>query len=204
MSKRWLRGRKKDYYYKKAKSDEYRSRASFKLKQINKKFKIIIEKDHVLDLGAAPGGWTQLTHEIVGNDGFILSVDLAKIDSFQSNNVVTLQRDFTKNSTLNTIIKIISKPDVIISDASPDISGVWGIDHFRSIELCREVFKICNKILKPNGNLLIKVFQGELINEFINELKSQFKYAKTTKPKASRLRSAEVYIVCKGYKKLDI
>ncbi len=201
MGKRWIRDRKKDHYYKKAKAEQYRSRAAFKLKQLNKKFKLMRGGNRILDLGASPGGWTQVAGEIVGETGFVLGVDLARIEEFPSDNVRTLQGDFTKKATLSEIKELMPAADVVISDASPDISGVWDIDQFRSVELCRSVLEICRDVLKPKGNLLVKVFQGEAVNEFIAEVKDHFAYAKTTKPRASRSRSAEVYIVGKGYKK---
>ncbi len=200
MSKRWLREKKRDYYYKKAKAEEYRSRASFKLKQLNERFGLIRSGDKVLDLGAAPGGWMQVAREIAGGGGFVLGVDLAKIQDFELGNVKSLQGDFTKRETIEKIKEILPGCDVIISDASPDISGVWDIDHFRSVELCRSVLAIASEILKPNGNFLVKVFQGEHTGEFFGEVRRKFTYAKMTKPKASRSGSAEAYIVAKGFK----
>jgi 23S rRNA (uridine2552-2'-O)-methyltransferase len=201
MGKRWIRDRKKDHYYRKAKAEHYRSRAAFKLKQLNKKFKLIRRGYRVLDLGAAPGGWTQAAREIVGEEGCVLGVDLEWIEEFPFDNVLTLQGDFTKKATLLEIKELMPAVDAVISDASPDISGVWDIDQFRSVELCRSVLGICGDVLKPGGTFLVKVFQGEAVNEFMAEVKGSFSYTKTTKPKASRSRSAEVYIVGKGYKK---
>ncbi len=191
---------RKDYYYKKAKREKYRSRASYKLKQINAKYKLIRRGDKVLDLGAAPGGWTQVAREIVNSNGLVVAIDLQKIKKFEHENVITLQGDFTKKETIEKIKGIAQSFDVIISDASPSISGVWDIDHFRSIELCRRVLEIAKEVLKPGGNLLVKVFQGSEINNFVNEVRKNFKYVKITKPKASRKKSAEIYVVAKGFK----
>ena len=201
MGKRWIRDRKKDHYYRKAKAEHYRSRAAFKLKQLNKKFKLMRRGDRVSDLGASPGGWIQAAREIVGEEGFVLGVDLTQIEEFPFDNVQTLEGDFTKKATLLEIKEIMPAADVVISDASPDISGVWNIDQFRSVELCYSVLEICEDVLKPKGNLLVKVFQGEAVSKFMAEVKDSFSYTKTTKPRASRSRSAEVYVVGKGYKK---
>lgn len=191
---------RKDYYYKKAKREKYRSRASYKLKQINAKYKLIRRGNKVLDLGAAPGGWTQIAREIVNSNGLVVAIDLQKIKRFEHENVITLQGDFTETETIEKIKGIAQSFDVIISDASPSISGVWDIDHFRSIELCRRVLEIAKEVLKPGGNLLVKVFQGSEINNFVNEVRKNFKYVKITKPKASRKKSAEIYVVAKGFK----
>jgi 23S rRNA (uridine2552-2'-O)-methyltransferase len=189
---------KKDYYYRKAKQEKYRSRAAFKLKQLNKKFKIVKKGDVVLDMGAAPGGWMQVLREIVGDKGLVLGVDLNDIRPIKSENVRAIKGDFTKAEVAREIKGIIPRADAVVSDASPDISGVWDIDHFRSVELSRNALLIARDVLKPGGNFLIKVFQGAETEEFFREVKDAFGYAKRTKPKASRDTSAEIYIVGKG------
>jgi 23S rRNA (uridine2552-2'-O)-methyltransferase len=189
---------KKDYYYRKAKQEKYRSRAAFKLKQLNKKFKIVKKGDVVLDMGAAPGGWMQVLREIVGDKGLVLGVDLNDIRPIKSENVRAIKGDFTKAEVAREIKGIIQRADAVVSDASPDISGVWDIDHFRSVELSRNALLIARDVLKPGGNFLIKVFQGAETEEFFREVKDAFGYAKRTKPKASRDTSAEIYIVGKG------
>jgi 23S rRNA (uridine2552-2'-O)-methyltransferase len=192
--------KRKDYYYKRAKREKYRSRASYKLKQLNEKFKIIKKGHTVLDLGAAPGGWTQVLRELVGSEGMVLGVDLSEIRPMEFENVKTIKGDFTSPEVARQIKEKIEKADVVVSDASPDISGVWDIDHFRSVELSREALALAKEILKPGGNFLIKVFQGAEVDEFWKDVKSAFNYAKRTKPKASRDTSAEIYIVGKGLK----
>ncbi len=199
MTRRWIKERKKDYFYRKAKAENYRSRASFKLKQLDRKFRIIKKGDRVLDLGAAPGGWMQVARERVGDEGSVLGVDIVKIQEFEYDNMEWIQGDLTKEETIDEIKRRMPSADVVISDASPDISGVWDIDHFRSVDLCKNVFKIAKDILTPGGNILIKIFQGEHTKEFYDEIRSSFSYSKITKPKASRGQSAEVYIVGKGF-----
>ncbi len=200
MGKRWIKERKKEYYYRKAKKERYRSRAAYKLKQLNNKFELIKKGDRVLDLGAAPGGWMQVAREKVGEEGFILGVDLEEIEPFWAENIKSIQGDITSPEILEKIKLETPVFDVVISDASPGISGVWSMDHLRSVELCKAALEIAGKLLKPKGNLLLKIFQGEESHDFFGEVKKSFAHAKTTKPKASRERSAEMYITAKGFK----
>jgi 23S rRNA (uridine2552-2'-O)-methyltransferase len=191
---------RKDYYYKKAKQEKYRSRAAYKLKQLNGKFRILKKGDVVLDLGAAPGGWLQVLREMVGEKGFVLGVDLNEIRPLKIENVRAIKGDFTRPEIIDEIKNTIKSADVVVSDASPDISGVWDIDHFRSVELSRNALTLAKDILKPGGNFLIKIFQGAETDDFFMEVKEAFNYTKRTKPKASRDASSEIYIVGKGLK----
>ncbi|MBU2560587.1 methyltransferase domain-containing protein, partial [archaeon] len=184
--------------YKKAKQEKYRSRASYKLKQLNLKFKIIKKGHKVLDLGAAPGGWMQVLREFVGSEGKVVGVDLSDIRPFEHDNVAAIKGDFTTPEVIAQIKERIGKADVVVSDASPDISGVWDIDHICSVELSRSALALAKDILKPGGNFLIKVFQGAEVDDFYREVKAAFNYVKRTKPKASRDQSSEIYIVGKG------
>jgi len=201
MSKRYIKNRKREYYYKRAKKEKYRSRASYKLIQLNKKFRIIKNGDYVVDLGAAPGGWSQVALEIVGDSGFVVGVDLQRIRPFDQENFIGIKGDFTEDETIAKIGEALKKKaDIILSDASPDISGIWSVDHLRSIKLAEAVLDIAERILKKNGNLLIKVFQGEEFENFLEKIKNNFRIIKTTKPPASRKGSAEMYIAAKGFK----
>ncbi len=194
-----MRDKKRDYYYRKAKDEEYRSRASYKLKQLNKKFRIIKKGYNVVELGSAPGGWTQVAREIVGEEGKIVAVDISRMQSLRYENVTEIQGDFTREETIEEIKRIVPIADAVISDASPDISGVWDIDHFKSIELCENVIGISDKLLRHGGNILFKVFQGEGIEDLRAEVKKRFRYMKSSKPKASRSGSAEIYIIARGF-----
>lgn len=198
MGRRWVKEKKQEYYYRKAKAEAYRSRAAYKLLQLNKKFGLIREGDRVLDLGAAPGGWMQVVGEAVGPRGLVVGVDLQEMEPFPRENVIAIRGDFTSPGTLEEIRERIAQADVVISDASPDISGVWEIDHVRSIELCRTALAVARSILKPGGNFLAKVFQGAEMEAFLKEVRAAFQYVKMTKPQASRSQSAEMYIVAKG------
>jgi len=196
---RWYTEKKHEHYYKEAKKTGYRARSAFKLKQINKKFNILKNGDYVVDLGAAPGGWSQIAKEIIGENGKLIGVDILPILPLE--NVVFLQADMTDDSTIEGIKKIFEnkKVDVVISDMSPDISGNYSVDQARSIYLCRQAFKTAETLLKPGGNFICKVFEGEDLREFIEEIRPKFKIVKQYHPKASRKSSSEVYIVTKLY-----
>jgi 23S rRNA (uridine2552-2'-O)-methyltransferase len=199
MGKRWLVEKRRDYYYRKAKLEKYRSRAAYKLLQLNRHFKILKAGDRVLELGAAPGGWTQAAREIVGDSGFVVGVDLQRIEPLSYDNVVFIKGDFTSPEVREKLKEIIASCEAVISDASPDISGVWSIDHARSVELCEEALSIAEEHLSPGGAFLVKVFQGDLIKEFVEKVKRSFSFVKLSKPKASRSESAEIYLVAKGF-----
>lgn len=200
MGRRWVKERKEDYYYRKAKEEMYRSRAAFKLFQLNNKFRLIKRGGKVVDLGAAPGGWMQVARKIVGREGLVLGVDLEKIAPLGYENVASIVGDVFAEGTIASIKELIPAADVVLSDASPDISGVWTIDHLKSVDLCRRALQIAESLLKPGGNILFKIFQGEEAKELYLDVKERFDYAKMTKPKASREQSAEMYVVGKGFK----
>jgi len=194
---RWYSEKKHEHYYKEAKKTGYRARSAFKLKQINKKFNIIKKNDYVVDLGAAPGGWSQVAKEIIGENGKLLGIDLLSIKPMDD--VVFLKADMTDDKTIEKIKKLFEdeKVDVVISDMSPDISGNYSIDQARSIYLCRQAFKTAETLLKPGGNFVCKAFEGEDLKDFIEELRGKFKILKLYHPKASRKSSSEVYIITK-------
>lgn len=201
MGDRWQNERKNEHYYKKAKREGYRSRATYKLLQLDEKFEILEPGDIVLDLGAAPGGWLQLAREKVGEDGFVLGVDLDPIDDLDYQNVKSIVADVTEMETEEIIQKNLpDSPDVVLSDAAPDISGIWDVDHARSVGLARSALNISRRLLKPGGNVLIKIFQGEFFNDFMNDFKNSFDFYKSSKPEASRKESAETYVIAKGFR----
>lgn len=200
MGKRWQKKRKKEHFYKKAKKEGYRSRASYKLKQLNDKYGVLKPSDIVVDLGAAPGGWLQVAREKVGEDGFVLGVDLEEIEELDHPNVRSIQDDITDEETKNRIRENLpDAPNVILSDASPDISGIWDVDHARSIDLSRNALNLAQEFLVPGGNVLIKVFQGEFFEDLLNDVEKCFEFHKSSKPEASRKESAEIYIIGKGF-----
>ncbi len=173
----------------------YRSRASFKLIQMNKTFKLIKEGDWVLDLGASPGGWSQVSVELGAN---VVAVDINPMEPIEG--VKFIQGDIMKEETLEEIKSVRRYYDVVLSDASPKITGKWTIDHLLSIDLARSAFRIAKDVLKVGGNFVVKVFQGEEIQKLFNEFKPFFKFKKFHSPKASRKQSAEIYFIGKGFK----
>jgi 23S rRNA (uridine2552-2'-O)-methyltransferase len=199
---KWLQERKNDYYHKKAKQKGYRSRAAYKLKQINNKFKVFESAKYVLDLGAAPGGWLQVVNnEIEEEDSLIIGVDIEEIIPIQSKNIVTIKGDITKPETYQKIINIFrGKIDVVLSDMAPNIIGEWDFDQYRQIHLARNALHIAYKLLKKDGWFITKVFMGSEHDKFIKEVKELFEIVKNFKPKASRKESAERYIVAKNLK----
>ena len=186
---------RQDYYYWQAKKKGYRSRAAFKLLQMNRTFKLIKEGDVVLDLGASPGGWSQVAVELGAR---VVAVDIAPMSPIEG--VTFIRGDITEPETLEKIREVYERYDVVISDASPKITGKWTIDHLRSIDLAKASFEIAKAVLRQGGNFVVKVFQGEEIQNFFNELKPYFRFKKFHSPKDSRKRSAEIYFVGKGFK----
>jgi 23S rRNA (uridine2552-2'-O)-methyltransferase len=193
----WLRKRRKDHFHHLAKVRGYRSRAAFKLQQIAKRYVDFIRRgDSVLDLGAAPGGWLQAAHQITGSHGFLLGVDKEPITELPFENVKTIIADILDQNVLSNIESYgPRKYDVILSDLAPKVSGVWEVDQARQIDLARCALRIACSVLKPSGNLLVKVFQGSDINDFRNEMKVCFRFLRIIKPPASRAESAELYFL---------
>lgn len=202
MPKDWIRRRKRDYYYRKAKEEDLRSRASFKLLQAVEKFGFIKPGDVVVDLGAAPGGWLQISRRIVGESGFVLGIDIAEIEPLEYENVVTIRGDIRSAGIIRRIKAILPRPaDVVLSDASPNISGTWEIDHARQIELAEISLNIAVAVLRSGGNFFVKIFQGDLQAEFLDSMRKSFYVIRAFKPRASRKESSEIYILgmrCKG------
>ncbi|HUW47826.1 MAG TPA: RlmE family RNA methyltransferase [Patescibacteria group bacterium] len=197
----WIQDRKRDYYYKKAKQEKYRSRASYKLFQAIKKYEFIEHGDVVVDLGAAPGGWIQAARKTVGNKGFVLGVDLKPIEPFTQSYVRTIICDITDREALKQILEMLPrKADAVISDAAPNISGIWEVDHARQMELSQQALEIAKEILKPSGSFFVKVFQGDMLSDFIQKVKQNFVNVVLVKPEASRAKSAEIFILGRSLK----
>ena len=202
MPNKWRIERSRDYYFQKAKENGYRSRAAYKLKQLNDKFHFFDEASTVLDLGAAPGGWLQVASENIPVDGFIVGVDTEEVPPLLYDNIVTVMGDLREEETINRIYRVFAgKVDVILSDMAPKVSGVWELDHSRQIYLARITLLIADKLLKKGGWLIVKTFQGKEHSEYIRDVKNMFQVVKKFKPRASRKQSAEIYIVASKLKK---
>jgi 23S rRNA (uridine2552-2'-O)-methyltransferase len=194
---------KHDRFYKAAKTEGYRSRSAFKLLQIVHKFKLIKPGDVVVDLGAAPGGWSQVARELIGDKGTVISVDLLSMALIAG--VVVLKGDITNEETISTILEALASKerkavDVVISDVAPQLSGNKDLDQYRSCELSTAALTIATELLKEKGNFVTKIFQGEYYPQFYKSVKIKFKDTRAYSPAATRKRSAEVYVVGKGYK----
>lgn len=203
MPKAWIQDKKRDYYYKKAKEENYRSRSTYKLFQAIEKYRFIKEGDVVIDLGAAPGGWIQAARKTVGIKGFVLGVDIRPVEPFAEHNVRTIIGDISEQETLQQIVEFLPrKADALISDVSPNISGIWEVDHARQIDLAQQALNIAFETLRPAGNFFVKVFQGDLLDDFTVKVKKSFQTANVIKPKASRGKSAEMFILAMRLKEL--
>lgn len=201
MGSKWQVEKKNDPYYKNAKKNNYRSRASYKLLQLNKKYKIIKEDYNVLDLGAAPGGWSQVALEKVGLNGKVVAVDLNRIKPLEDENFYRIKGDFTEPEVQKKILDILgSKANTIISDASPSLSGIKDIDQLKSADLVNTVLSLTETMLSNKGNLVMKLFQGSQYPQLIKNAKKDFKIVKTTKPASSRKQSSEMYLIGLNYK----
>jgi 23S rRNA (uridine2552-2'-O)-methyltransferase len=201
LPKAWIQDRKREYYYKKAKEENYRSRATYKLVQVNEKYGFIQRNDIVVDLGAAPGGWIQAARKMTGKNGFVLGVDLKPIDPFTQEYVRTIVADLTESGIVEEIRSFLPREaDVVISDAAPNITGVWEVDHARQIDLATKALEIAQCILRASGNFFVKVFEGDLLNDFIQTVKNLFETVKIVKPQASRAKSSEMYLLALGLK----
>lgn len=196
---RWYKDKKREHFYKKAKNQGYRARSAYKLKQIQRKFHVIKKGDKVVDLGAAPGGWSQVAKEIVGDDGLVVGIDLSFIKPLED--VVFLKGDMTERDSLDRVVEVVgdSKVDVVLSDMSPDITGNYSMDQARSVYLCEKALDASKVILKDGGFFVCKIFEGEDLKSFVKKVKSSFSSVRRFNPPASRKSSSEVYIVAKGF-----
>ena len=199
----WLKEHFDDEYVKLSQKEGYRSRAIYKLKEIQQKDQLIKHGMQVVDLGAAPGGWSQYAVELVGGNGRVVASDILPIDPLPF--VEFIKGDFTEQSVLDEILVVLRKKDenakcdVVISDMAPNVTGVETIDQPKSIYLCELSLDMARMVLKQGGSFVAKVFQGDGSDAFIKDVKSNFKQVKIRKPKASRPRSREVYIVALGF-----
>jgi len=198
-STRWLQEHFDDEYVKRSQKEGYRSRAVYKLKELQDKDRLIQSGMTIVDLGAAPGGWSQLAVELAGKNGRVIASDILPIDPLPF--VEFIQGDFTEERILNEILDLIGndKANIVISDMAPNLSGNDAIDQPGSIYLCELALDISRQILMENGAMIVKLFQGAGSDEYLKEVRQNFKKVKIRKPKASRARSREVYVVAQCY-----
>jgi len=189
---------KKDHYRKLARDEGYRSRASYKLKELNKSYRIIGAGHFVLDLGCAPGGWMQVAAKIVGNKGKVMGIDRSYVEEIPGTFILRASID-DDNIVRDIFDFFVEKVNTVICDLSPQVTGNWSVDHASQISLNYSAVKIMEQVLEKKGNSLFKVFDGEFSNEFYHYMKKKFLRVKLTKPKASRKPSSELYCICLGY-----
>ena len=200
MTRKWKRRKaERDAYYELAKKKGLRSRAYFKLEDIDKRFNIFEKGDWIIDLGAYPGGWLQYIIKKIGIDGKVIGVDIKPIKPLETApNIEVVLGDVFEDETISKIKKILEnkKIDVIVSDLSPSISGIWELDTEIIYDYNRRVLDYVDSFLRKNGKLIMKSFEGKNLKNIYNILKKKFKIIKIYKPKASRKRSAEIYFIC--------
>ena len=190
-----------DTYYKKAKQEGYRSRAAYKLIELQQRFRLMKAGDWVVDLGAAPGGWLQVATRVVGPHGKVIGVDLQAIDGFHESNIMLVQGDITAEDTERKIKKLVGgPPHCVISDLAPRLSGIRDADTARCLELNRAALKIATELLRPGGTLLIKSFINNELPAFTLEIKKHFRSVRRTRPEATRQRSSEFYFCAKDFR----
>ena len=189
---------KRDYFRRLAKEQGYRSRAAYKLKQLNKAYRIIGPGFVVLDLGCAPGGWLQVAVQAAGNRGKVIGVDVSYVEEVHGAEV--LRSDIEDDGVHDEIAKVVgSKVNAVVCDLSPQVIGSWSLDHARQISLNYSAAVIMERIIAQKGNAVFKVFDGPHASEFGAYVSKKFAKMKFTKPMASRKSSSEVYAVCLGY-----
>ena len=199
-SRRWMHEHLNDEYVKKAQKEGYRSRAVYKLLEIIEKSQIINKGNKVLDLGAAPGGWSQVAAKIVGKSGQVIASDILSIEKISGVNF--LQGDFTEQSVYDELITLTngSSIDIVLSDMAPNMSGQLSVDQPKSIYLAELAIDLAVKTLSKNGHFIVKVFQGDGFDVYVKNARKVFKKVSIIKPKASRPRSKEVYLLASQLK----
>jgi len=200
LSSRWIQKRRRDQFYKLAKEKGYRSRASFKLLQVNRSYRFIKHGRNVVDLGAAPGGWLQIAREAVGASGFVLGVDKQAIKPLTWSNVATIIADIEDPSLPDQIRQEMPGPvDVVLCDASPDLTGTWDLDQARQVHLANQSLEVARHVLRTGGSFFVKAFHGVDLPEFRARLRKYFQIIRIVKPPASRRDSSEIYFLGLNY-----
>lgn len=196
-SKRWLQRQGKDPYVKKVRQSHYRSRAVYKLQEIDQKRKLFKPGQTVIDLGAAPGSWSQYVAERVGANGKVVALDILSMEPIEG--VIIIEGDFTEQATLDSCLSSVgnSGADLVISDMAPNITGIRDADQAKTLYLLELALDLARKVLNPGGDLLMKVFEGAGVDDFRKELSQLFQRVSNEKPAASRDQSREFYILAR-------
>lgn len=191
---------RRDHYRRLAREQGYRSRSAYKLKELNKSYRIIGPGFYVLDLGCAPGGWTQIAVGLAGNQGRIMGVDTAYVEEIPGAHLLraSVEDEFLADDIMDYFGRRVN---AVICDMSPSVTGNWSVDHARQISLNYSCSKIMDRVLASGGNAVFKVFDGDYSDEFRRYMDGRFSRTKTTKPKASRKPSSELYLVCMGFRR---
>jgi len=189
-----------DRYYKKAQKEGYRSRAAYKLLELQQRYHLVHQGDNVVDLGAAPGGWLQVTGKIIGQNGKVIGVDLQPIKAFNERNIIVLEGDITSTEIQRTIKQLIDGPaDCVLSDLAPNLSGIRDADMARCSALNHTALRVAVELLRPGGALLMKSFISNELHSCTAELREYFSTVQRTKPEATRQGSSEFYFYAKGF-----
>ena len=201
MTNTWLDKRRRDQYYRLARIRGYRSRSAYKLLQVIRTYQLVKPGQKVVDLGAQPGGWLQVAREVVGPEGLVLGVDIKEIQPLNSPNVKLLTMDVYGEDIVDRIIEELGGPaDALVSDLAPGIIGAWDVDHARQVDLARRALEIAEKVLRHDGNALIKLFHGPELKRLQDDAGLLFVKSRLLKPKASRPESSEIYFLGLGFK----
>ena len=190
---------RRDHYRRLAKDQGYRSRAAYKLKQINDSYRILKRGNRIIDIGCAPGGWVQVATKEVSPGGRVVGIDLKEVEPVAGATI--FQGSIDDPAAVAKMVEALGneKADVILSDLAPNVSGMWEVDHARQIDLTRSALALAKQVLKAGGNAVFKVFEGEFLNELKGEMKASFGKVLVSKPTASRQESSELYLVCIGF-----
>ena len=195
----WRKEQGRDRFFRRAHEEGFRARSVYKLTEIVERHRILRSGDAVVDLGAAPGSWSQITAQIVGPRGRVVAVDLTEIAPLP--NVVTIQADMTHPAALQAIRDALGRPaDAVLSDAAPATTGIAITDHARSVELCRTALGLAGELLRPGGAFVTKIFRGSDFDAFLAEVKRRFAQVKVVVPEATRKESKEAFVVGLGFK----
>ena len=199
-SSRWLQEHAKDPYVRRARQEGWRSRAVFKLEQIQRAERFIRPGMLIIDLGAAPGGWSQFAARMLAGRGEVFALDILPMDAVPG--VTFVQGDFREQGALDQLRAALAgrKADLVMSDMAPNLSGIGAVDQPRAMHLAELALEFADEVLKPGGDLLLKLFQGSGFQELVREIRRRFATVKLRKPAASRARSAEVYLLARGRK----